>query len=178
MALIVEDGTGMPNSESYASVAEADSYFANRGNDAWADLDTGQKEVALRLATDYMLQNYRQSWKGTRVKGTLDQALDWPRHSVYTDDITVTQRYAGSRFLVPSDIVPKEVKHACIELAWKTTTAELAPDLERGVISETIGPISTTYDKGSPQYTRYRAVDLILRVLLIGNNISAGIIRS
>ena len=35
MALIVEDGTGLANAESYVSVADATTYHTNYGNTAW-----------------------------------------------------------------------------------------------------------------------------------------------
>jgi len=175
MSLIVENGTGMANAESYSSVAEADTYFANRGNETWTDLDSVQKEIALRKATDYMLQNYRLSWKGARVNSI--QALDWPRYSVFTDELVPGMQ--ASRIQVPSNIVPKEVKIACFELALKTLTGDdLAPDQERSVISETIGPISTTYDKDSPQQVKYRAIDLTLRPFLTGGNLSVKVCRT
>src|SRR5690606_27756416 len=77
MALIVEDGTGLPNAEAYISVADADSYFAKRGNSAWAALTVDAKEVALRLGADYMAAVYGPRWCGERLTDT--QALDWPR---------------------------------------------------------------------------------------------------
>lgn len=39
MSLIVEDGTGLPDAESYASVAFADAYFTARNNSAWTGTD-------------------------------------------------------------------------------------------------------------------------------------------
>lgn len=37
MAIVVEDGTGLPNATSYASVNTADAYHARMGNPGWAD---------------------------------------------------------------------------------------------------------------------------------------------
>ena len=84
MALIVEDGTGKSDAESFISVADADTYHSNRGNTDWASLLTAAKEQNLRKATDYICQVYRMKWAGTRVNGT--QALDWPRAYVLRDD--------------------------------------------------------------------------------------------
>lgn len=77
MALIVEDGTGLPDAEAYASVAFCDDYFAARGNTAWAAMGTPTKEAALRLGCDYMEAVYAQQWAGRRTSAT--QALSWPR---------------------------------------------------------------------------------------------------
>jgi hypothetical protein len=58
VALIVEDGSIVAGAESYASVAYADIYFANRPSNpnsiVWAALTVPQKEGALREATDHM----------------------------------------------------------------------------------------------------------------------------
>ena len=81
MSLIVEDGTGRADAESYASVSVADAYHTARGNTAWAALaTTALKEAALRKATDYLGQTYGLRWKGYRM--TTTQALDWPRELV------------------------------------------------------------------------------------------------
>ena len=44
------------------------------------------------------------------------------------------------------------------------------PDLDRGgkVISETVGPISTTYSSGAPAGTRFEMIESILRGCLNG----------
>lgn len=151
MSIIVEDGTIVTGAESYCTVAFADDYHAKRGNTAWDLLDTtDQKEPALRKATDYIEQAYQSRWKGYRVDE--DQALSWPRYDVYIDDIVS----------IDGSVIPEAVKRACAELALKAATAELSPDLTQGVTSESVGPISVTYDKNSPQGTRYRAIDNML----------------
>ena len=151
MAITVEDGTIVTGAESYCTVAFADEYHAKRGNAAWDLLDAvDQKEPALRKATDYLEQAFFSLWKGIRVED--DQALSWPRRYAYIDDYT----------LIDDNIVPEAVKRACAELALKASAAELAPDMTQGVVSETVGPISVTYDAGSPQRKRYRAIENML----------------
>jgi len=168
MSLICEDGSIVTGAESYCSVADASAYHTARGNAAWAALTTDAlREAALRKATDFMRQVYRSRWQGYKVNE--DQALDWPRYNV------VVEGYA-----VDSDIVPTEVKNACAELALKASAAELNPDLTQGVLSEQVGSISVTYDKASPQFTRYRAIDAIISPYLKagGGGCSMGVIRS
>lgn len=168
MALIVEDGTGKSDAESYISVADADTYFSNRGNAAWADLTTEQKEQALRKATDYMVQAYRLRWKGVR-KNTV-QALDWPRSFVPREDY----QYAGlngyttigGSYYYPSDSVPEEVKRACAELAVRASAGVLWQDAGAQVKSESVGPISVTYADGARQGVAYKSVDGMLAAFL------------
>jgi len=173
VSLTVEDGSVIPGAESYVSVADTEAYHLARGNSTWGLLSDGQAEEALRRATDYMIQMYRSRWKGYRKSGV--QALDWPRSWVYLEPFThgIVGTYP---YLVADTIVPVEVKNACAELALKAAAGELAPDLERGVQSETIGPISTTYDKSDVQYTRYRAIDAMLRPYLEGSSMNVQLV--
>lgn len=177
MALIVETGSGASNSESYASVSDADTYLAARGMTNWATMSTAEKEQALRRATDYMQQAYRDRWKGTRVGTT--QALDWPRSLVPVKDV------AGSYYgYVPSyyseTAIPSEVKNACIAVALKAAAGDLAPDIEPQTTSETVGPISVTYAAGSRQTVKYQSIDNMLTMLLKdgGGGATVNIIRA
>jgi len=170
MAIIVEDGTGLTNAETYTSVAEATAYFAARGNEAWADVEN--KEAALRKATDYMMQAYREHWKGYRVKA--DQALDWPRYQVPREG--PGGAFYGGIDYYPHTVVPTEIKNACAELALVAASQDLMPNLERAKRHVSIGPISVSYDRGSAESTRFRAVDMTLRPFL--KNLGNGVMRS
>jgi len=168
MALIVEDGTGLPNAESYASVAEADAHFSARGSEAWDNVEN--KEAALRLATDYMLQTYSGRWKGTRKTST--QALDWPRYNVPLEDDPAWLT------LLSSSIVPAQVKKATIELALITTAGALVPNLERAQASVSVGEISVTYEGSSSQLPRYPMIDMILSPLLASSGFTRQLVRT
>ena len=165
MSLIVEDGTGKSDAESYISVADADTYFSNRGDTVWDALETAAKEESLRKSTDYMEQVYRESWQGGRVFTT--QALSWPRYSVLVDG-----------FYIANDEVPDDVANACAILALKASAAELSPDLTQAKTKSKVGPIAVEYNNASPQYTRYRSVDNMLIPYLDGyGGISRGLDR-
>jgi hypothetical protein len=160
MSLIVEDGTARADSESYASVDQMDAYHAARGNAQWASLTTVEKEQAARRACDYLVQMYHMKWKGARAR--YDQALDWPRIDVRLDDIGLGMFNA----YVPYNTVPQQVINATCEMALRAAAGELAPDLQRTVAEETIGPIKTVYATGAPEFVRYRSIGLLLRPLL------------
>lgn len=103
MSLVVEDGTGLSYSESYISVAEADTLLiANRGEAEWLALTQGAKEDALRAATEFLDIRYR--WYGQTKFA--EQALQWPRTKVY-----------NSKGRIFEGTVPKEVKKATADLA-------------------------------------------------------------
>lgn len=170
MALITEDGTGKADAESYASVSDADAYMAARGNTAWAALSTGDKEINLRKATDYMVGTYREQWAGLRVSST--QALDWPRFGVPVKDLPGGFGHGQAYF--SSTAIPQEVKTACIILALKARTGELAPDLGPQKQSVKVGPIETTYAVGARQTKRYQAAETLLAPYFGG---MAGMVR-
>jgi len=169
VALVTEDGTAKSNSESYVSVADADTYHSNRGNAAWAALTTTAKEIALRLATDYLTQSYRERWKGSRSTAT--QALDWPRQNVYIDD-------NGIVLVIENDEIPDGLKNACCEMALKSTSDSLIPDIERETASESIGSVSVAYFQGGKQNKTYRAVELTISPLLEISDGSMSIYRT
>lgn len=165
MSLVVENGTGFSTAEAYVSVANADAYHTARGDTVWSALTTAAKEQALRLATDYIEGAYRSRWLGCRVNGT--QRLSWPRYDVLIDG-----------FYVESNIVPVEVANACAELAVKASAETLAPDLERGIKREKVGPLETEFDTFSPQAKRYRSVDMALSAYLKGSSAMAMLVRA
>lgn len=170
MSLIVEDGTGKSDAESYCSVAFADTYWTNRNDAIWPALDVPSKEAALRRATTFMIQLYRMRWKGRRV--LITQALDWPRVGVILEDFGGSQGRNGfgsyGLFQVSYQIVPNEIQASCAEMAYRTMTNadELAPDLTPMVLSEAVGPLKVTYNPASPEYKRYRAMDMLVRPYL------------
>lgn len=172
MAFTVEDGTIVAGANSYTTVADADSYFGDRANADWAALDTPTKQSLLVKATDYLVQKYRNRWKGMRVN--IKQTLDWPRAGVQIEDYFDPQQgprlfpFEGLAFLVPTDIVPDEVKHACCEAAIRAKAAPLAPDLKRGgmVKSKKIDVIETEYFEGAPATTSYQAVEMLIKIYL------------
>jgi hypothetical protein len=160
MALIVEDGTGLPLAESYISVANANAYFLARENDTWDAVDN--KEAALRKATDYMQQAFSGRWLGYRA--TTTQTLDWPRRSVPLQDHEWVFQF------IPETSVPLAVQRACAELALLSVAGPLIPKLERAQSQVTVGEISVHYDPASSELPRYPAIDMMLAPYLRGSS--------
>lgn len=175
MALIVEDGTGKPDAESYISVAAAITYHAARGNAAWAAIASDTiREQLLRKATEYMMQNYRGRWAGSRVGSV--QALDWPRAWVPIPDLPYG--YGSFPSYVPPTVIPVEVQRACAELALMANTGDLAPNLDRKTRREKVDVIEVEYADDAAEYVRYRAVDMMLRTYLVGSPVSTVLVRA
>jgi hypothetical protein len=158
MAFVVETGAGLSTANSFASVAAADSYVAERGIDGWASLPTASKEAALVKATDYLEASYRASWDGFRVSGT--QALSWPRSDVIVDE-----------FPVPANIVPLVVVNACIEMALRAVAGTtLIEDQGQLVIREKVDVIETEYAPFSDPALKYPFVSRMLAPYLLSSS--------
>ncbi len=167
--LIVEDGTGKVDAESFCSVDFADTYHANRNvaEADWFGLDPPVKEGLLRKATDYIQQQYSDRWRGTRR--TYAQALDWPRAYVLRSEANIFDGPTSSNYYWWNENeVPTPLKNACAVLAFKAQTAELSPDLDRRTTEETVGPITIKYADGSQEReaVEFPEIDAMLRRLL------------
>lgn len=155
MALIVEDGTNTPGAQSYASVAVADAYHSDFGNDAWENYSETEKENALRQATRYIDTVY--DFLGE--KKFYNQPLKWPRCG-YAD---------YEPWPVPNLVA------ACCELALRAAVSDLLYDTEDQVIlREVIGPLRTDFAYKNPE-VRYTVVDRLLRELTTSSGSSVRI---
>lgn len=172
MAIVIEDGSGLSTAEAYISVADADAYHEARGNTAWTELSGDVlKEQALRKAADFMVQRYRTKWKGVRTKST--QALDWPRSGVVTEQVldasVVVPTVADvDSHIIPSNVVPVDIQRANAELALRSISADLNPDLSRAddVKKEKVDVIEVEYKDSARTGTTFKAVDDALGVYL------------
>jgi hypothetical protein len=188
--IIVEDGSIVQGANSYATVAQALTYCANMGWTWWAALTESMQEQYLQQACQYITGVYRMRWLGLRVQPAAipnpallgqpgawlpGQSLDWPRIGVILKDTAsffVDQRLS---YTFPANLVPQEVVTANIELAQRAavlgqTNQTLWPDLDQRTLVEKVGPIQVNYDRMSPQYRRYRQIDLLLNPYLDGTN--------
>ena len=156
MSLVVEDGTGLETANTYATIAEADSYHSDRGNSAWTEATEPAKTEALILATEYLDARYYFRWKGFKKREK--QALEWPRTWVYD----------RNGWLFASDKVPDRLKDAAAEAALKALTETLFPDITRDDMARrvTVGPITTEYKQSAPATKQYTKVDRLLRGLV------------
>lgn len=156
MSLVVEDGTGLSNATSLCSVADADAYWAARDTaGAWSQAGVPDKELALSRASDYVRNQTRYVWYGT--KKTYAQTMPWPRTGA-------SERYGQA---IPDTVVPFQVKEAVAFLANTALSADLQPTLERGggIQSEKIGELSTSFFEGSRADDAIQFVDGILATL-------------
>lgn len=153
--MVVEDGSGLSNSNSYASEDAFETYCDDRGVTP-AD---GDAEAALIRATQWIDNTYRARFPGSRVNGR-DQALEWPR-SEATDA-------AGND--LDDDAVPVEIVRATCEAALRelTEAGSLAPDLDRGgqIKELQAGSVRVVYGANAASTTSFQAIDGILSGLI------------
>jgi hypothetical protein len=141
--------------DTYATVAEADTYATGRAWTDWLALGTSVKEARLVEAASYLDTSYE--WKG-RITET-DQPLSWPRDGVVDKE--------GR--LLASDVVPARVKAAQIELARIATAGLVVSDTQGEVSQITAGSVSLTF-KDSQSVTegaKYRPIDRMLTGLYV-----------
>ncbi|AEP08893.1 DnaT-like ssDNA-binding protein [Micavibrio aeruginosavorus] len=154
MAFVVEDGTGLPDANSYASVAEADAYHTDRGNAAWTGSNS-VKQAALVRATDYVEQAYAGRWKGCAL--TEEQALSFPRDEA---------------------VVPAKLKQAVIQLALEAIATDLNPTQDRAVKREKVDVIEVEYMDNARNGKTRPAIDGLLSGLLSGSIYNRPLVRT
>lgn len=161
MTLIVEDGTGLTNSNSYVSVVELDSFAGDRGLTLPAT--TEEKETLLINATMY-LESFK--YKGSR--NTKEQALSWPRTNAYANG-----------FLIDSDEIPVQIKNAQMQAAYELQTSDPLASTGKAVRKEKVDVIEVEYENGgSNQSTRLPSVMVYLDpILSYSSGIRLGVMR-
>jgi len=157
MTLTVEDGSIVADANSYATLVEARAYAESRGVQLSAYDDVLEQE--LLRAMDY-LESLRGRYHSYKTDSA--QSLQWPRSKAYIDG-----------FMIDSDSVPKELKHAQIELAMAIEDGyDPLPvrSSDAFVVREKVGPIETTYSEKIATSGRpvLRKVDALLAPLLKG----------
>lgn len=161
MTLVVEDGTGISNAESYVSVSEIDAYAEKFGKSGWIGVQTLDKEIHARRATQFLDSKY--PFDVTSKVAT--QALVFPAESFYIRGHSVTG-------------IPLQLKDAACELAIISVGSDLVESVGARAYtyrSVKIGDLEKTerYSSSDNQNIFY-SVELILRPLL-ANSIGRGV---
>ena len=156
--IIVEDGTGKTDSNSYVSEADLATYGTNRGVTI-----SGTAADLLIKAMDYLED---QNFLGTIASDT--QALQWPRYNVVIDT-----------YYVDSDEIPQLLIDAQCETALAIDAGtDPLQNVGRAKSKTTVGPITVEYEKGTREYTEVQRIDAKLRKLLASQGSGAKVIRA
>ena len=132
ISIIVEDGSGVEDANSYVSVANARTYAANRGTVLSSDDDV----VAAMLirSTDY-LEAQECRFQGKRTSSL--QPLAWPRTGVELNCDAF-----------PPNVIPKSLIAAQVQLVMAINAGfDLQPNISPAdyVTREKVGPLETEY---------------------------------
>jgi len=143
MALVIEDGQGLSNSESYVDVDYVNAYFLKRGNTEWDSITN--KESRIVLAMDFIENNY--TYIGTKLVST--QSLSFPR------------------LINGETVYPIAIKNALCELALKANSGDLLQDTGKTTIREKVGTLEVEYDANQDDLTSYNYVNKLLAPYLV-----------
>jgi hypothetical protein len=152
MALIIEDGTQVANSNSFVNDAAYVAYAALKGLTVGAT--ASEREIDLLAGIDYLL-GQEGSLQGYRVSST--QAMFFPRTDV--------SLYG---WVIQSDSIPENIKNAQMEAAAYNTSGALLSNTEStNTQSEKVDVLEVTYFKGgSRSNVNLQRVDIYLQPLL------------
>lgn len=153
MTLIVEDGTGLSNADSYVSVLGADTYVGDTFfSGSWSTTSTPDKEKLLKNATRLLDSFY--DFKGEKTVST--SSLRWPRTGVFDND--------GVE--VASNIVPKGIVFATVEMAIALQNNNfLAENDARGISSLKVDVIEIQFERSEKTWKIPSSVSHYLRGL-------------
>jgi len=153
---------------SYLSVADADTYWSDRSNAAWAGTDA-QKQAALIEATQYIDGAY--DFIGTQK---IENPLCWPRYDVEIK----SGNFLGIWY--DADTIPQLIKDACCELALEALTDRLDPVKDRGgmIKREKVDVIEVEYMDFAPSGRTFGFVGKLLKPFLTSGSGQRKLVRS
>lgn len=142
MTLIIEDGTGKPDAESYASADELAMYAVKFGTVIPEGVSA--QEALLRraaLAMDGM------TWKGR--KNSSEQGLSWPRREVLLDHEIKPNNYLPARIQYGQMALAAEIHQDDIDPVEKRKGAVLLDRVE-GAVTRQYAAIPSTSNRLLP----------------------------
>jgi hypothetical protein len=172
VSLTVEDGTGLPGADAYASRASVLAYWTARADPAFGAATAEVQDAAIRRATQFLDIEWGPRFRGERESAT--QALEWPRTEAGHDGV-----------------VPPRLIHATAELAKLALAGPLggagvveASPSQSEIASVTAGSVAISYrtDRRSGALEevhadRFFLVRRILAPLVKGDTVNRGFSR-
>jgi len=140
MSLIVENGSIVPNADSYVAVADYEAWADARG----IEYDDAAVESQILRAMDYI-----ETLRFIGQKSTKNQSLQWPRVGVVVDG-----------YELDYNEIPQQLKRAVYESikAESEGLSQLA-NVERRTLREKVGEIEVQYADNSNSQTAVIAIN-------------------
>ena len=176
MAFIVEDGTGITNSNAYISVTDFRTYWGDRGV-SYGSLTNDQIQGYIVQATQYIDSRY--AFKGYPTNDT--QELYWPRTNGSGGEIVDTR----SRKTIAVNVIPDILKSSMCELTAIINdkgNGNINDNLSNNITSQKVGVMSIGYGSSngsqyggsnSTAFSEYRVVTNYIKGVLT----TSGVIR-
>lgn len=142
MTLIIEDGTGKLDAESYASAEDLAMYAVKFG--AVIPADVVAQEALLRRAA---LAMDGKTWKGRKTDS--DQALAWPRRGVELDQQIKPDNYLPARIQYGQMALAAEIYQDDVDPVEKRKGAVLLDRVE-GAVTRQYAAIPNTSNRLLP----------------------------
>ena len=154
VTIVKEDGTGLTNANSYASVADGETYANERlKNAAWSNATDDDKARALIMAT-------RQIDNGMQFNGyknSQSQALQWPRRLCPDPDSDQLSIILGGGDTagpyLPENVVPPLILQATCEQAVMNLRGDRTGDSQSAGVDkiEIVGAVKIDFSDASTQ---------------------------
>lgn len=182
--LVVEDGTGLDDANSYVDLVTGESYHSLRSNTGWTQATENQKATALIHATQYL--DHRWCFVGTPSNpsdpNTAGQALQWPRENGNSGNLIDSRGNEIGTDEIPFWIIDASLEYALAYLVNGRLMPDPAvPDDAGRFVSlkrERIGPLEEETRFSDTRATRttrtYALADRILKESGLVVNIGGG----
>lgn len=167
MAIVVEDGTGKSDANSFVDLAAYKAYHDLRGNDYSAYSDAVMNASLVRAG------QYLNAMNFLGYKSNKNQAMCFPRRAqadyysryYYVDEFGPGGGIVVGGYEIGITEIPQPIKDAQCEAAFieMVTPGAFLGEQAVGVKSETIDVLSFEYDLNAGSgFTSYPAVDMLL----------------
>lgn len=137
MTIIVEDGSNVPNANSYVSLVDARGILNPLGQDLNANDTTAEQEI---LNAMNFIESFRERYQG--FKTVIDQSLQWPRSGVVID---------GNQ--INSDVIPQDLINGQVFAAYEFSQGNVLQPTINGrsrASAEVVNAVKVSYfDTGS-----------------------------
>lgn len=148
ISFVVEDGTGLPNANSYCDLDYALEYCVSKGYTNWLSLTEDMQKVYIIRGTEFVDNFY--NWKGRR--GSQSQSMAFPRLDLYDEDHYEVRG------------VPDKLKKACIEAAFLNSssgsdTLFTTKDENGAIKKQKVDSLEVEYFSNQQNETNANAVD-------------------
>lgn len=137
MSIIVEDGSGISNANSYVSLVDARGVLNLLGQDLNANDTTAEQEI---LNGMNYIESFRERYQGLKTNN--NQSLQWPRLGVLIDNVPID-----------SDVIPQDLINGQVFAAYEFSQGNVLQPTVDGrsrASAEVVNAVKVSYfDTGS-----------------------------